>query len=384
MIEAADIVVVGGGPVGAALALALVDAGFSPTVLESRELQTGSDDPRPLALSYGSRLILDRLGVWAALAPATPIECIHVSQGGGFGRVTLAASEARLPALGYVVDYARLHATLRAALAHRAPRFITGAQVTAVRPAHDAAAVELTLDGDRPAIAASLVAVADGGALGNLARVKTVDYGQAAVVATVTSEMRHRNMAFERFTPNGPLALLPCGADRALIWTVSPKRAQELCCLAPGEFLAQLHGEFGDRLGAFTAVVARSIFPLALKVAGNVAVPRTVLIGNAAQTLHPVAGQGFNLGLRDAWELAAQIERAHPQSIGSAEMLATYQARRRADRCGGIGFTHSLVRLFSNDMTPLRVARGLGLALLGCLPPVKGFVVRRMTFGARG
>jgi len=384
MVEAADIVVVGGGPVGAALALALADSGFAPVVLESRDPDVAIGDPRPLALSYGSRLILERLGAWEGLAPATPIASIHVSQQGGFGRVALAAAEARLPALGYVVDYARLHAALAQALISRVPRAIAGARVTAIRPGHDAATVQFTLGAVEKAITAQLVVVADGGALQDLASTRKVDYQQTAVVATVASELPHRNVAFERFTAGGPLALLPCGDDLALIWTANPGRAQDLSGLPASDFLRRLHEDFGDRLGAFTAVGARSLFPLTLKYASDVALSRTALIGNAAQTLHPVAGQGFNLGLRDAWELAGEIVRASPEAIGSTEMLAAYRARRRIDRRGGIWFTDSLVRLFSNDIAPLSAARGIALALLGCLPPARDFVARRMIFGARG
>ena len=384
MTEAADVVVVGGGPVGAALALALADSGYAPVVLESRDPDIAIGDPRPLALSYGSRLILDRLGVWEGLEPATPIEGIHVSQRGGFGRVVLTAAEAGLPALGYVVHYARLHATLVQALTKRVPRSLNGARVTAVRPGDDAASVAFTLGGSEKTIAAKLVVVADGGTLENLIRARQVDYRQAAVVTTVVSGMPHRNVAYERFTAGGPLALLPCGERLALIWTMNSGRAQAFCELPADEFLVRLHEHFGDRLGAFTALGARSVFSLVFKFARDVVSLRTVLIGNAAQTLHPVAGQGFNLGLRDAWELAGEIVRAGRGALGGAAMLAAYRARRRSDRQGGMWFTDSLVRIFSNDIAPLRAARGIGLGLLGCLPPAKDFLVRRMTFGARG
>lgn len=386
MVDAAEIVIVivGGGPVGAALALALADSGFAPVVLESRDPDVPIRDTRPLALSYGSRLILERLGAWQALAPATPIESIHVSQHGAFGRIALTAATARLPALGYVVDYARLHAALTQALASRVLRTLAGARVTAIRPGHDAATVEFTLGAVEKAITAKLVVVADGGALQDLVPTRKFDYRQSALVTTVASELPHRNVAFERFTAGGPLALLPCGDDLALIWTASPGRARDLSELSASDFLTHLHGDFGDRLGAFMAVGARSVFPLTLKCANDVALSHAALIGNAAQTLHPVAGQGFNLGLRDAWELAGEIVNARPEAIGSAEMLAAYRARRRIDRGGGIWFTDSLVRLFSNDFAPLSAARGIALALLGCLPPARDFVVRRMTFGARG
>jgi 2-octaprenyl-6-methoxyphenol hydroxylase len=382
--DAADVVIAGGGPVGAALALALCDSGLDVMLLEARERGQRSRDSRPLALSFGSRLILERLGVWDALAPAAAIERIHVSQQGGFGRVMLAAAEAGLPALGYVVDYAQLHAVLESAVQRRAPNYVNGAKVTAIRDAQAAASVEFVADDAEKAVTARLVVAADGGALAGVAAAKTVDYHQSALTAKVKTELPHGNTAFERFTGGGPLALLPSGDELALIWTAGHGCAQKLGALSAGEFLAQLQQHFGGRLGAFMETGARALFPLLLRYAASVTQTRTILIGNAAQTLHPVAGQGFNLGLRDAWELAGELKRCTRDAIGNAAMLQAYRARRRIDRSGGIAFTDSLVRLFSNDILPLRMARGAGLSLLGCVPPVKDFVVRRMTFGARG
>lgn len=384
MNDVADVVIVGGGPVGAALALALCGSGLDVTLLEARVTGQRSRDPRPLALSYGSRLILERLGVWGALAPATAIERIHVSQQGGFGRVMLSAAEARLPALGYVVDYARLHAALESAMRSRVLRYVTGARVSAIRDAQTTASVEFVADDAEKAVAARLVVAADGGALEGIAAARTVDYHQSALTSRVKSELPHRHTAFERFTGSGPLALLPSGDDLALIWTAGHDHAQKLCELPANEFLVQLQQQFGGRLGAFAETGARSLFSLVLRYATSITQTRTILIGNAAQTLHPVAGQGFNLGLRDAWELAEEIMRCRRDAIGDAAMLQAYRARRRLDRGAGIGFTDSLVRLFSNDIAPLRIARGAGLNLLGCVPPAKDFVVRRMTFGARG
>lgn len=384
MDDVADVVIIGGGPVGAALALALSGSGLAVTLLEARAGAQRVSDPRPLALSYGSRLVLERLGAWNALAPATAIDRIHVSQQGGFGRVALSASEARLPALGYVVDYTQLHATLENALQDRLLHYLAGAKVIAVRDAQESSIVEFMAGGVQQSVAARLVVAADGGALEDVATTKAVDYHQSAVTARVRSELPHRNTAFERFTSSGPLALLPSGQDFALVWTAEHEQAQKLCDLSSDQFLFRLRQNFGGRLGAFTETGARSLFPLRLKYATHVVRPRTILIGNAAQTLHPVAGQGFNLGLRDAWELAGEVMRRERDAIGGAAMLRAYQARRRLDRGGGIWFTHSLVRLFSNDIAPVRAVRGAGLTLLGCVPPLKDFVVRRMTFGARG
>jgi 2-octaprenyl-6-methoxyphenol hydroxylase len=376
--ETADVVIIGGGPVGSALALALQPTGWRVVLLEARTAVAG--DSRPLALSYGTRLILERLGVWSALAAnATPIRHIHVSQQGGFGRVGLEAAEAGLPELGYVIDYSALARELaRAAEASSADCRI-GARVDAWQGGQSAE-VQYEMNGVQRTLTAPLVVVADGS---GVADTDVVDYQQCAVTARVVSEHPHNNRAYERFTPHGPLALLPDGAGWALVWTTSPTRAQVLCELDSRQFLDELRIEFGARVGDFTAVSGRASYPLKLRRAPRTPLEHAVLIGNAAQTLHPVAGQGFNLGLRDAWELAehALSGAAGP---GSATWLRGYHARRNVDRGGGIGITHTLVQLFSNDLLPLRMVRGFALTLLGCAPPLKNFLVRRMTFGTRG
>lgn len=386
MTEHADVAIIGGGPVGSALALALRDTGWRIVVLEARP--AASVDARPLALSYGSRLILDRLNLWPALAGfATPIRRIHVSQRGGFGRVELDADEAGMPDLGYVIDYGRLARELATAVAATAVQCRSGAQVTAWQ-AGDPARVEYVIGEESRTMTAQLVVIADGGAAnggaGDNDNAQQVDYDQCAVTARVVSERPHNNIAFERFTRHGPLALLPDGKDWALVWTTTPAHADALCGAEATHFLDALHSEFGSRAGAFTAVTARARYPLRLRRTRLPVQDHVVRIGNAAQSLHPVAGQGFNLGLRDAWELGEQLLAGHGEVIGSSASLASYRARRRVDRGGGVAFTHTLVQLFSNDVLPLRLARGTGLALLGCIPPLKNFVVRRMTFGARG
>jgi 2-octaprenyl-6-methoxyphenol hydroxylase len=376
-----DVLIVGGGPVGAALALALRGTGLALGLLEARAPRAAADS-RPIALSHGSRLILERLGVWEGLAGATPIQRIHVSQRGGFGRVGLDARQARVPALGYVLDYGCLAEALEHALDAGGGAQPIRATASAVEAGTDAAVVRFGAGGTGRA-SARLLAVADGGAL-PVASARIRDYGQAAVTARVSSSAPHENVAYERFTPEGPLALLPAGAALALVWTTTPEHAQQLCALAEAGFLERLQESFGNRLGRFMTAGSRAWFPLALKVAARIAEPRTVVVGNAAQTLHPVAGQGLNLGLRDAWELAALLRDCDRARIGGAEQIRAYSARRRLDRGGGILFTDTLVRLFSNELATLRLARGLGLAALGALPPARDFVVRRMIFGARG
>jgi 2-octaprenyl-6-methoxyphenol hydroxylase len=385
--ESADIVIVGGGPVGSALALALRDSRLRIVLLEARA--AGDGDARPLALSYGSRLILERLGVWPALAAtATPIRNIHVSQRGGFGRVGLAAAEAGFPELGYVVDYGCVAQALAQAAAATTAQCLTGARVTGTH-GDDPARVQYEYAGEQRELTAALVALADGGAAG--ATTEAIDYQQCAVTARVVSERPHNNTAYERFTAHGPLALLPDSKNEdeneskgwALVWTTTPDHARQLCAMAPEIFLTELRATFGGRAGDFIKVSGRVAYPLQRRRA-QAAADHIVLIGNAAQTLHPVAGQGFNLGLRDAWELGEQVNSRSTAILGSRTWLDAYQKRRRVDRSAGLGFTHALVELFSNDLLPLRLARGTGLALLGCLPPLKNFLIRRMTFGARG
>jgi len=379
-----DVLIVGGGPVGAALALALRGSGLAVGLLEARAAKAAREDLRPIALSYGSRLILERLGVWEPLASATPIRRIHVSQQGGFGRVELDAAETQLPALGYVLDYGRLAAALAEALDAGEGCHPIRATVNRLDAGDGIARVRFdTGEQGVGEATARLLAVADGGAL-PVAAVRARDYGQAAVSAVVACSVPHENVAFERFTPAGPLALLPSGTGYAVVWTTAPERAQELCGLPEAGFLERLQRDFGNRRGEFRRVSHRAWFPLRLKVAHRIAQSGTVALGNAAQTLHPVAGQGLNLGLRDAWELAATIRDCDRAEIGGPRQIQAYTARRRLDRGGGILFTDGLVRLFSNEFAPFKVARGVGLALLGAAPPLKDFVVRRMTFGTRG
>jgi 2-octaprenyl-6-methoxyphenol hydroxylase len=377
-----DVLIVGGGPVGLALALALRGSGLSAGLVEARAAHSIQADPRPIALSHGSRLILERLGAWDELAPATPIRRIHVSQRGGFGRVELDCSQAGLPALGYVVDYGRLAASLTAAFDRDVSRRRLFATVAGIENDVLAATALIETASGRVRASARLLAVADGGML-QVAAARARDYGQAAVTARVTTGLPQQGIAYERFTPAGPLALLPFAEGYALVWTTTPDEARILCDLSEEAFLESLQQAFGHRLGTFRGASARASFPLALRVADRSAQPRTVALGNAAQTLHPVAGQGLNLGLRDAWELAATIRNAERGEIGTPRQLQAYHARRRIDRGGGVWFTDTLVRLFSNDIAPLRFARGLGLAALGAVPPARDFVLRRMTFGTR-
>ena len=390
MAEPVDIFIAGGGPVGAALALALEGSGRSVVLAEARSADSGgarsadsgsapsapSGDQRPIALSHASRLILEHLNAWEKLA-ATPIETIHVSQQRGFGRTLIRAADYGLPALGYVVSYGDLQRALFTAPC--SARRLTGAKLTAL---DDATALVQTPQGSI-AFAPRLAVLADGTQVGDEppAAAYVKDYRQTAVVAKVASAQPHRGRAWERFTPQGPLALLPHAAHYALIWTTSPERAAQLLALDDRAFLAELQAAFGERLGDFSEVAERAGFPLSLRYRRRESRARCINIGNAAQTLHPVAGQGFNLGLRDAWELARLARDAN--DLSSHDFQSRYRRARALDRYAGIHLTDMLVRVFSNSDPLLGIGRGAGLLALDLLPGARGFLARRMIYGAR-
>lgn len=381
-----DLAIIGGGPVGAALALALRGSGLKICVLEARAENAASQDARALALSYGSRLLLDKLQVWNLLQEVSAIRTIHISQQKSFGRALLKAAELDVPELGYVLPYPALQAILEQGLRVTDTQIHYGAQVTELRGESDAAMIAYRQNGIEKSLRARLAVVADGGKLLAAQHPPEVrDYGQTALISHVTSSAALADTAFERFTPQGPLALLPFKDGYELVWTAPHQTAQEMLDWDDAKFLRELQQHFGERVGTFLTVSKRTCFPLGLKRAPQqTPQPHVVLLGNAAQTLHPVAGQGFNMGLRDAWDLAQTILDVAPEALGAEAMLANYRKQRRPDRESGIRFTDSLVRLFSNDMPVLSASRAAALSALDCLPFAKKFVAKRMMFGANG
>ena len=339
-----DVLVRGAGPIGCALGLALRDSGLRVLILEGNASPSAF---RPLALSYASRLILERLGVWQAIA-ATPIEAVLVSQAGGFGRTRLEAKEAGVPALGYVTDYAGLASALKGA-------------------------VRDLLTREEPA--AACVVHAEGWN----AQAEEKRYAQHAILARVRTDPPAAGIAFERFTPDGPLALLPLAGAYALIWSTSPARASTLMAASDAAFLRELGAACGSAPGRPVAVEDRATQPLVQRVRTARIGERAVYIGNAAQTLHPVAGQGLNLGLRDAWDLAEALRGA--PDPGAPALLARYAARRRLDAGATIRATDLLAGAFLGHGRALRAARGAALAALDLLPGPRRFFARRMIFG---
>lgn len=358
------VAIAGGGPTGMALALALHHYGIPAEIFEARTHAEVRQDARVLALSDGSRQILEWLDAWPQHA-ATSIQRIHISHRGALGRTLLRASEMDVQSLGWVLPAEELITTLETAISHAGIVYHEQKKVGAGKTADFAltAWAEGTVHDTDP--------VHD---------VTAHDYAQHAVLCQTHTAQPHHHIAWERFTEEGPVALLPLGNAYAVVLTCAATDAARITALSDADFLALLQQRFGAR-HRFTSVTPRENFPLGLRYRQQTVAERQVWLGNAAQTLHPVAGQGFNLALRDVWELARTLH--HAPDPGSARLLATYAKHRQLDRRGAIGFTHALIHIFASTFPPVRHARGMGLLALDLFPPLKNFVARRMIFGAR-
>jgi len=393
-----DVAVVGGGMVGASFALALAGTSLRVVLIESVAPASGahpSFDDRTTALGNASRRIFQALGVWERIAPQTSaIRAIHVSDAGRFGFARLDAREQGVEAFGYVAANRVIGTALWDRLAElpkierRVPARPESIEIGPER-------VTLVHANGTERLSARLVVAADGAesqvrrAAGIDARVK--EYEQVALVANLSADRPHDGTAYERFTSAGPIALLPlAGGGYTAVWARSPVQAEEALRLNDGEFLTELQRHFGWRAGRFVRAGRRGSYKLSLTRASATTGPRSVLIGNAAQALHPVAGQGFNLGLRDAAVLA-EVLAAECSFGGGAEadpgsppVLARFARERAADRSGVVGFTDGLVRLFGDSRRPVGVARNLGLLLFDLAPPAKSALARVSTgFGGR-
>ena len=331
------------------LALLLHAAGKSVGMVE-RNSPAGKSPLRPIALSHASRLILEGAGAWHRLAP-TPIDTIHISQQGAFGRSCLNAADAGVPALGYVVEYDVLLAALLNQVGEQRIPVASG-------------------PGD-----ASLVVHAEGSS----SDAEEKDCRQEAIVALVTTRPAARATAWERFTPQGPLALLPLRERYCVVWSMPPEHAQALCNAPEAEFLRALAGALGARAGELTAVGERFRAPLALRVRPSRVGDREAYIGNAAQSLHPVAGQGLNLGLRDAWDLAQVLRDA--RDPGEARVLESFAVARRLDAMATVRVTDFLARVFLGANPMAGLMRGFGLTALDICLPARRFFARRMIYG---
>jgi 2-octaprenyl-6-methoxyphenol hydroxylase len=373
-LEHIDLLIIGAGPVGMTLHLALAAGGQKSLLLDRRPQQSQQNDPRALALSHGARQLLEQINAWPSRA-ATPIETIHISQKDGFGRTLINRADYQLAALGYVVRYRDLAAALATQLS--ADALLDNVEILDITPTENHVTVSLRHAGVLRKIQTTLLIHAEG-TPGDDPAVKVSDYHQHAVIAEIAPQPGHQNRAWERFTPDGPLALLPLGNEYSVVFTLPPAKADAVMVMDDANFTAALQSQFGTRMG-FTNPGPRSRFPLFLRLREKLVRGNEIWIGNAAQTLHPVSGQGFNLGLRDAWQLAEILLK----NGVDRSSLTTYAASRRLDRQGSAFFTDQIVRAFSNDFGPLKLARGLGLLALDICPPARHFVAKRMIWGAR-
>ncbi|WP_028456188.1 FAD-dependent monooxygenase [Chitinilyticum litopenaei] len=381
----ADILIVGGGPVGALIAQRLAQGGQRVLLAEAR--RDVPDDPRALALSFASREALAANGLWdaAALAP-TAIGRVHISQQGTLGRTGLAADELGLPELGYTVRYAALARHAQRVLQAGPAAISLGTPVLRIRQLPRYAAVTLGTPHGEHTLTCRLVILAEGGKLlGELRdiRQRSKSYEQSAVLAEVTPATPHEGCAYERFADDGPLALLPDGRNFMLVWTQAPAGAADRLALAEADFLAQINARLGRRAPQLVGLGARASWPLALKTVDSVVGQRVALVGNAAQTLHPVAGQGLNLGLRDAVTLAEVIATSPADQLGETAQLARYQRLRSQDANLVTHFTDGLITLFESPNPALKHARSLGLLALDAAAPLRRGFARRMVYGAR-
>lgn len=388
-----DVVINGGGMAGAVLALGLSQLGRADgsalriALIEksppNHNLHPGFD-ARSIALAGHSRDLLQQLGLWPLLCDlATPITAIQVSDKGHAGQVNMQAADYSLPALGYVIELNSVGQVLYQQLQqHSGIELLCPAQIQSWQQAPDQ--VTVTLNNDRR-LTTSLLVAADG----NLSQIgrqlklprRQFDYQQSAIIANVQTAMAHQGRAFERFTPEGPLALLPMSGERcSLVWCVSNARARQLMTLDEADFLTQLQQAFGYRLGRMTRAGSRHCYPLVLDEVTRPWHHRVVLVGNAAHLLHPIAGQGFNLGLRDVAALVEQVRQAllsggqgaaNQADVGSYQLLSRYGQSRQADQAALVGMTSALAILFSNVHPVLAAGRNLGLMTMAACRSLK-------------
>ncbi len=389
-----DLIIVGGGMVGASLACALGNSPLKIAVIEATRFESDSQpsfDARTLALAYGSRQIFNSLGLWDEIAQrgVTPIRRIHVSDRGHAGSSHLDCQTEGVEALGYVAETRLLGQVLHERMhTFSNVQFICPAQVTQVNIEPTRASVEISEKQSSRSITGRLLVAADGGnsVTRQLLGIKTfrMGYDQHAVIANVAMDRPHEGVAYERFTSSGPMALLPSrdpeGNENifALVWTVKSRERDAVLRLDDAAFLTQLQQRIGVRAGHFIKAGERFVYPLGWMQSREHVRQRLAIIGNAAHTLHPVAGQGFNLGLRDVAALAQVVLDGvrQGQDPGDLALLQTYAKWRRRDQLETALFTDGLVRAFSTAFPPLALARNIGLALVDILPPVKHVLAR--------
>ncbi|PUB84145.1 MAG: 2-octaprenyl-6-methoxyphenyl hydroxylase [gamma proteobacterium symbiont of Ctena orbiculata] len=389
MADSFDLLIVGGGMVGASLAHAVSGQGLRIGVIEAWPFDSSAQpsfDDRVLALSWGSRIILQAMGVWDDIqVAAEPILNIHISDRGHFGFTRLNHLDEGVEALGYVVTARALgQALLPDLVNHDAIKMICPARLKSFAVSDRDVEVRIGQDDGEQVLSTRLLVAADGG--DSLVRqflsipLKEKSYGQTAIIANLRAEQAHQGIAYERFTNTGPLALLPMRDNRlSMVWTAKDDQIAELMALRDEAFLLRLQDRFGYRLGRLYELGKRVAYPLSLRQAVEQVSSRVALIGNAAHAIHPVTGQGFNLGLRDVAVLADLVSDAaqRGQDPGDIELLKEYANWRKKDQNSVAMITDSLARFFANPFGPLRLVRNLGMVGLDVVPSMKHLVARQ-------
>ena len=382
-----DLIIVGGGLAGNCLALSLKDCGLNIAIIEANtreKLKTAPAGDRALALAAGTVMVLDKLNSWQGIShAATAIKQIHISDQGHFGKTRLSAEKEQVDALGYVITARDIETYLSSLVTEAGITVISPARVVGLISSDKEVFVNLKQGNESINLTAKLLVGADGGysSVRELLDIPQYisDYGQTALVTTVKSSLPHKNTAFERFTSSGPLALLPIKKHQcAVVWTRTTEDAEALMLGSEASFIAELQDCFGFKLGALSLTAPRRAFPLSLIRADKMVSGRTVIIGNAVHQLHPVAGQGFNLGLRDVIHLAKRllVQIEQQKDIGSSEFLNGYARSRKKDHDRTIGFTDTVVKIFSNEWLAMAAARNIGLTVLDHIPSAKSILTR--------
>ena len=380
-----DVLIIGGGLAGASLACALEGSGLSIEIIEAFQLNTDAQpcyDDRTVALSYGSRVIFEAMGLWHAMADRIePIKTIHISDRGHLGVTRLRHSDEGVEALGYVAENRVLGEVLYQRLAeNQNVKLHCPAEVLSLQQADESVSVCYQENGKEFELTAGLLIVADGvsSKTRDMLQIGTSrqDYQQSAVITNITPGQPHQNVAYERFTDTGPLAFLPLTEHRcSVVWTVPTEQAVDLAALDDAAFLEKLQQRFGFRLGHLKKAGQRHVYPLALVESTQIVRGRVVIMGNAAHAIHPVAGQGFNLALRDIALLAELLVSNSSQTLD--ETLATYVEMREKDARRVYRFTDALVKIFSNDFSVLGHLRASALLATDLMPFVKHRLARQ-------
>ena len=380
-----SIAIIGGGPVGAIFALLNKSQASKTFLLEANSQVQTKTDKRALALSNGSKFILEKIGVWEELEDRlTPIKTIHTSQKGTFGRSLMEAEETDQAALGYIISYGDLIRTLQKKILYtKGIEVLYDSKVISFSDSGKAQKLRFKCKSKEKSLNCDLLVMADGGGSKikgiNISRTNK-SFEHSALVTHVKTEVTHSNIAYERFTNMGPMALLPnLNGQYSLVWTGPKDQIKRLSQLNNSEFLIELQGHFGDRVGNFILFEKIITFPLSQSFISKFPEENIVIIGNSAQTMHPVAGQGLNTGIRDALVLSDCIRKNNYLNLKL--MINDFNKMRKKETKNILRFTDSLVTIFSNDLIGVNKIRGMALSLLDLVPPIKKRFIKKMSYG---